>query len=214
MGKYLSFRDKLSKQLDALDEKVNFVMAGLGIFYLVLYALDVASTPPSPIKALLDTASWIIWWVFLLDLLLNAVTAKTFAGFIKSNWLEILALTIPFMRALRSLRVLVALKGLKSLVRTRMAMTGAYIIFLLPTAWFVGAVAVLDAENSAPSSHITNLPDALWWSLVTLTTVGYGDFYPTTFEGKIVASILMLLGIGLVSAVAGIFASWLSGSRK
>ena len=112
------------------------------------------------------------------------------------------------------MRVLVALKGLKRLVRTRMALTGAYIVFLLPMAWFVGAIAVLDAENATTGSRITNLPDALWWSLVTLTTVGYGDLYPITLEGKMVASILMLMGIGLVSAVAGIFATWLSGVKK
>jgi voltage-gated potassium channel len=85
---------------------------------------------------------------------------------------------------------------------------------LVPLTWFSGGIAVLDAESTNPDASITNLREALWWSLATITTVGYGDKYPTTLEGQLVAAVLMLTGISLFSAGAGIFASWIMGEKK
>ncbi len=69
----------------------------------------------------------------------------------------------------------------------------------------VGALAVLDAERDAKGANITSFGDALWWAVTTITTVGYGDTYPVTFEGRIIATTTMLLGIALIGVVtAGI----------
>ena len=73
---------------------------------------------------------------------------------------------------------------------------------------FVAALAVLDAERDAPNASITTLGDALWWTVTTITTVGYGDRYPATVEGRIVAGALMLGGIALLGVVTASIASW------
>lgn len=75
----------------------------------------------------------------------------------------------------------------------------------------LGALAVLDAEREAPSANITTFGDALWWASTTVTTVGYGDRFPVTGEGRLVAVALMVLGIGLVGAVTAAVASWILG---
>lgn len=72
----------------------------------------------------------------------------------------------------------------------------------------VSSLAILDAERDADHAQITSFADALWWSVVTASTVGYGDFVPQSTTGRIVASVLMFAAIGLVGLVSGALASW------
>ena len=76
-------------------------------------------------------------------------------------------------------------------------------------AVYMGALAVLDAERLDAQAKITNFGDAVWWAAATVATVGYGDFTPVTFEGRIITIVLMLVGIGLVCTVTGAMACWL-----
>jgi voltage-gated potassium channel len=189
-------------------------MAILGLLYLAIYSIQVVYSRDINLSNAMEVASIAIWLLFTCDVLIRLIGSRNIPKFLKSSWLEILALAIPFMRILRIFRVVVAIRGLKPYLKTRIAATGVYLLLLLPLTWFAGAVAVLDAESSNPNSSITNLPDALWWALATITTVGYGEFYPTTLEGKFVAAILMVTGIALFSAGAGMFASWIMGEKK
>jgi voltage-gated potassium channel len=71
----------------------------------------------------------------------------------------------------------------------------------------IGAAAtVLDAERGAPESNITTFPDALWWAATTVTTVGYGDRFPVTSEGRLVGVLLMVVGIGVFGSIAAALA--------
>jgi voltage-gated potassium channel len=135
--------------------------------------------------------------------------AESLQSFIKNNWIEILAVSLPFLRVLRMLRVLLAFRGLKFFVVDRARATGLYVAILAPLTWFTGAVVVLDIESKSPTATINSLGEAMWWSLATITTVGYGDMYPSTVSGKIVAAVLMIMGISIFSAGAGMFASWI-----
>jgi voltage-gated potassium channel len=78
----------------------------------------------------------------------------------------------------------------------------------------LGAVAVLDAEQDVQDANITSLGDALWWAATTVTTVGYGDRYPVTTTGRVIAICLMILGIALVGAVTASIAAWFVSSLK
>jgi voltage-gated potassium channel len=71
----------------------------------------------------------------------------------------------------------------------------------------IGAWLVMLFEEGAPGSNIHNYHDALWWAIVTVTTVGYGDRYPVTEGGRIVAAVLMLVGIGLIGVLTATVAS-------
>ena len=61
-------------------------------------------------------------------------------------------------------------------------------------------------------ANITNFPDAIWWAIVTIATVGYGDYSPITFEGRAIATLLMFSGIAVLSVVTVSFASWVLNS--
>jgi voltage-gated potassium channel len=184
-------------------------LASLALVYLAAYSLEVTNSGDA-IGKIASSISTLIWFTFAMDLLVRLVTASGIGSFFKLNWLEVLTLTLPFIRVLRVFRSIIALRGLKGFTRDRLHATGIYIAFLLPFVWYSGAVAVLDAESNNPEASISNLKEALWWSLTTITTVGYGDKYPTTLEGQLVAAALMLTGIALFSAAAGMFASWIT----
>lgn len=74
---------------------------------------------------------------------------------------------------------------------------------------YAASLAVLDAERSDPSAHIRNFGDAVWWSITTITTVGYGDFYPVTTKGRLVAVLLMVGGISLIGMITATVATWI-----
>src|SRR5208337_1802276 len=71
----------------------------------------------------------------------------------------------------------------------------------------IGAWLVLLFEEKAKTANIHTYPDALWWAIVTVTTVGYGDRYPVTEGGRVVAAVLMLVGIGLIGVLTATVAS-------
>ena len=207
-------KSKLRAMASTWEVWSTIPLATLGLVYLAVYSIQVLNRENSLLVEQLEIVSQVIWTVFALDVLFRLVTASSFKMFIKKSWLEILTLTLPFLRVLRVFRSVLALRGIKGFVRNRVNATGAYILMLVPITWFTGGIAVLDAESSNPDALITNLREALWWSLATITTVGYGDKFPTTLEGQLVAAVLMLAGIALFSAGAGMFASWILGAEK
>jgi voltage-gated potassium channel len=189
-------------------------LAIVGLLYLAVYSAQVILPKTSAPQSGLEFATTLIWCLFAIDLVIRALGANSVGSFLRSSWLEIFALLIPFVRVLRVFRVLLALRGLKGLFANRAQATSAYIMLLVPLTWYSGAIAVLDAESSSSDASITNIGQALWWSLATITTVGYGDKYPTTFEGQAIAAVLMITGIALFSASAGIFVSWIQAEKK
>lgn len=192
----------------------NLPLAILSILYLIIYATQVVFSDNNELVEILTISSNFILFLFVIDLMLRFLSAMSFKDFFRSSWLEIIAVTVPFLRMFRMLRVLVAVRGLSFVLSSRAHLAGLYIAILVPTTWFMGAISVLDAEATQPNATITTLGIALWWSLTTIATVGYGEVYPTTFEGKVVAGILMTTGIALFSTGAGIFASWVMSEKK
>ena len=127
-----------------------------------------------------------------------------------------LALLIPIdLRYLRLFRLLRLLKlstyfnGLqvfgKVLQREAGAIAGAMLIMMILIV--VSACLMFSVENSAQPSHFGSIAQAIWWAVVTLTTVGYGDITPITFGGKLLAIIIMMLGVGTMALPAGILAA-------
>lgn len=208
----------MRKELQAFSvrwhKKSTLPLAIFGLLYLAVYSAQVIMPKASPAQTVLESASFAIWLIFAVDLTIRGLGAANLASFLRASWLEIISLAIPFVRILRVFRVIIALRGLKGFFGNRAQTTAGYIFMLVPLTWYAGGIAVLDAESSAPEASITKLGQALWWSLATITTVGYGDLYPTTFEGQAVAAVLMVAGISLFSAGAGIFASWILSENK
>ena len=113
---------------------------------------------------------------------------------------------LPILRPLRVLMVITLLnRRLSHSLEQRVALYACGATTLVGMS---AALAVLDAERDAPNATIATFQDAAWWALTTITTVGYGDRYPVTPEGRLVAAALMVGGIALLGVVTGLVASW------
>ena len=88
-----------------------------------------------------------------------------------------------------------------------------FIIFLSIATVTAGALGVYVVEKNAPAATITNLGDAFWWAVVTVTTVGYGDVYPVTFEGRVIATVVMIVGIAILGILISTLGAQLIESR-
>lgn len=128
-------------------------------------------------------------------------------GYLVRPWYDVLVLALPLLRPLRLLRLIPLLSVLNR--RAKIRLRGRVGIYVAGGASFCAALAVLDAERSSPNANITDFGDAIWWAVTTMTTVGYGNHYPVTPGGRLVAVGLMIGGIALLGTVIAMLASWL-----
>ncbi|MFD0162986.1 potassium channel family protein [Streptomyces decoyicus] len=94
------------------------------------------------------------------------------------------------------------------------AQAAFWVTVVMTAALLGGAALVVVAESGAPRANITSYPRALWWSIETATTVGYGDFYPVTLWGRVIASFLMLSAITAFGVITAALATWFVGHAE
>jgi voltage-gated potassium channel len=180
------------------------------VLYLVAYSIQVTSHPGPAASRFLEGIVWGVWCLFLVDYLVSLLSAPSRGRWFSRHLHELVILLLPMLRPLRLLRLIPLLRVLNrsggDALRGHIVL---YVISAMTVLGYAGALAVLDVEQDAPGATIVTLPDALWWALTTVTSVGYGDYYPVTGAGRLVAAGLMIGGIGVLSAVTAAFASWL-----
>lgn len=207
----MNWKERTEKMLHDLE--VPWMI--LGFAYLIIYAIQVIAQPAEPLATILEVANWIIYGIFALDLIARAamvgrelVTLTGFFAFIKLHWLSILAVILPAFRSLRVLRVVIVLRAMEPYLTTRSHKLGVITGITMPLLMFTSAVSVLEAERGAEGANITTFGDAIWWALASVTTVGYGDRFPVTDEGRYIATFLLVVGIGLFGSLTALLAAW------
>lgn len=188
-----------------------YVLAALFIDSIVVLSPEVSS-----VLQLTDT---LICIIFLIDFMRRLLKSENKLHFMKWGWIDLIS-SIPaidvlragrFVRLFRLLRILRAIRSTKALVtyvfanRKRGAFSTVAVISILLIIF--SSVSILLVEND-PNSNIKTAEDAIWWSFVTITTVGYGDKFPITTEGRMIAAVLMVAGVGLFGTFTGYVASW------
>lgn len=191
-------------------------LTGLAGLFLVLYAVQVLHVSASPaVRTWLDVTMWTTWALFVADYLARLALARRRLRFVRRTKFDLLVLVLPMLRPLRALRVLTVVAPLnRRLLRTLERRVALYSSAVTALVGLSASLAVLDAERDAPNGTITTFQDATWWTLTTITTVGYGDRYPVTAEGRLVAAALMVGGIALLGVVTGLIASRFVGTLQ
>jgi voltage-gated potassium channel len=177
----------------------------LVVFLLPLYYPDL----PTAGRRTLWALNVMIWVAFAVDYAVRLYLSPSRRTFVRRHVPDLLALAVPVLRPLRLLRVVGVLgAGGRRAADRRMVGTAAYAVGAVTLMCVVCAGLVLDAERGVKAATLTTAQDALWWAATTVTTVGYGDRYPVTGEGRVIAVALMLAGIALLGVVTATIAAW------
>jgi voltage-gated potassium channel len=206
-------REELLRRIERFTDLPLLILA-LALVPLLIVPAVVTVRPPWDDAILV--ADWAIWAVFAADFGVKLAVAPRRVEFLRRHWLEGLMVLLPFLRPLRVLRVLrlarvaVALGFNVQVIRDILAQRGTKVIVAAVVGTLVvGATLAYLAERGEPGATITSYGDAIWWAAVTMTTVGYGDVYPTTPMGRGLAVALMLFGIAALSALTATVAAFL-----
>jgi len=136
----------------------------------------------------------------------------------QSGWMLLLgSLPLPFAGVLRLIWAWLAMRLLRRsdyrqmkniVVRRRAQSTLLSAVLAAIIMLEIGSLLMLDAEGATTQANIKTGSDALWWSIVTLSTVGYGDRFPVTTAGRVIGVIVIVVGVGLFSALTSFMAQW------
>jgi voltage-gated potassium channel len=163
----------------------------------------------SSTQSILDGIQWISWVAFAADLIVGMFKAPNWTQYLKEHPLEVLAVVLPFLRPLRLLRFISF--GTLVFEKVNLGKSIAISFKVITTALFLTYLAGIEitmAERGKPGATIQSVGDGFWWAITTLTTVGYGDIYPTTTQGRVIAVGLMVSGICVLGVISATVAAW------
>ncbi len=196
-------------------------MLMLCVYSLFSLAVETFFHLPADEIEILDIVDNLVCGIFLLDFFTNLARAKHKLGYLKWGWIDLLS-SIPVIdyfragRIVRIIRILRVLRGIRIarvlgryLLRNRADGTILAVIFVSILLLVLSSVAILQVEQKVEGANIQSASDALWWAVATMTTVGYGDKFPITNIGRLIASVLMVSGVGLFGTLSGFVTSWI-----
>lgn len=183
----------------------------LSLIYTLAFIYPVFHYPtPSAIKTFCSWTNHIVWALFAVDYLIMLKLATNKKKFVKAHIFELLLVALPFVRLLRPLRAVMFISQAGFRSRRQLLKNLWWVVALASILMIIimGA-AILDIERTVPGSNIKTPADAIWWAFITITTVGYGDKFPVSTEGRFVASFLIIFGVVMLATITGALAAWI-----
>ena len=214
------FRNNMNEDLAKKEISLFNIIILILSFYIILSLIFTTFFVLSKeIVILLNYVDNFICIIFLVDFGIRFKNANNKLVFMKWGWIDLVA-SIPFLdifragrllRLIRLLRIFRALKSTKSIFehinrnKKQSALTSVALLSFVVVIF--SSIAILEFETDV-NSNIKTAEDAIWWSYVTITTVGYGDKFPITTEGRIIGAILMTTGVGIFGTFTALVSSW------
>ncbi len=178
------------------------------LVFFAAYALEILAGLTGSFEVLAEGVIWATWAVFVVDYFTRLSITEHRGRWFTHHLLDLAIVVLPMLRPLRLMRFLTFIaiirRGAGGIIRGRVVLftVGSTILIIL-----IAGLAIFDAEREV--GNLKSFGDAVWWSFVTMTTVGYGDYYPVTSTGRIVAVGLMIGGITLIGVITATLASWI-----
>ncbi|MGW4336799.1 potassium channel family protein [Rhodococcus koreensis] len=197
-------------RLERWERRVEWPLAVIASIFLAAYSVDVLAQPQGTADRVVSAVTAVAYVVFVIDYVVRLALATHRFGWFVRHLFDLAIVALPLLRPLRLLRLIVLIGALQKAVGgTIRGRVIVYTVFSGALLIYVASLAVLETERSHPGASITGFGDAVWWSIATVTTVGYGDLYPVTGTGRVIAVLLMLGGISLIGVVTATLASWI-----
>ena len=197
--------------VDRIEQVTKYPMALLGVAWLALAIVVLSTDVNGSASTLLVGSLFALWVIMLVEYLVRLVVTPDTPGYVRRRWVEPATVLVPPLQGWHvigiekmSLLLRVGELRVESILKHHSLFR---VLIAAVVTLFLGAWLVLLFEEKAKGTNIHDYPDALWWAIVTVTTVGYGDRYPVTEGGRVVAAILMLVGIGLIGVLTATVAS-------
>ena len=198
--------ERSAERLARIERATEFPLLALALLMVPLLLLPLTTDVSGQADRWFLIADYCIWGAFTVAFGAKLLVAPDRVRYVRTHPFEVAMVVLPFLRPLRLFRLLAILRlaavvGLNTrIIRSFFLRRGtAFVTACLLVAVVGGGSLVFAAEHSHSESEITSLGDSVWWALVTLTTVGYGDYAPVTPVGRGVASFLMIFGIAALS---------------
>ena len=199
----ISQREALLLRIERITEAPLLILSFVMIPLLIGPFLWELSPQEENLFLTLDS---FIWALFAVDLIVKTVISPRRLAYLRRHWLEVLVVVVPFFRPLRIIRIFIF--GSRAWVGFRRLVNVDFLLVYGIGLVIIASTVVASIEGGEQAS-IHSFADALWWAVVTITTVGYGDMVPVTVVGRAVATILMLGGVAFFSGVTANLASFL-----
>ena len=197
-------------KLQRWERYSEWPLAAAALLFLVLFSRQVLVEPQGREAHIVWAVNWAIWGLFVLDYVVRLCLADNRWHWFLRHLLDFAIVTLPLLRPLRLLRLLVLIEVLQKAIGD--AFRGRIVVYTVSGVVlliYTSSLAVFDKERYLHGATINSFGKALWWSITTVTTVGYGDVYPVTDTGRVIAVLLMIGGISLVGVVTAALASWI-----
>ncbi|HXO47907.1 MAG TPA: ion channel [Mycobacterium sp.] len=197
-------------KLQRWERHAEWPLAVAAVLFLVLFSRQVLAQPQGREGHIVWAVDWAIWGLFVVDYVVRLCLADNRWHWFLRHLLDFAIVTLPLLRPLRLLRLLVLIEVLQKAIGD--AFRGRIVVYTVSGVVlliYTSSLAVFDKERYLHGATINSFGKALWWSITTVTTVGYGDVYPVTNTGRVIAVLLMIGGISLVGVVTAALASWI-----
>ncbi len=206
--------------LERFERATALPLLVLAIAFIPLLVLPLLVELPEAVENAFVALDWFIWAAFAAEYITRLTLSSQRWRFIRRNWADLLIVVVPFLRPLRILRSARALRLLRLTrlvallsVATRQAHRilvkhRLHLVILVTVVVVLAGAAVGFAVEEGHGGTMDSFGDSLWWSVSTVTTVGYGDVFPVTPAGRGIAVLLMLTGVAFFSVLAGNIAAF------
>jgi voltage-gated potassium channel len=206
---------------EAVERITEIPMIALSVAMLPLLLAPLVFDLSATTEDALFAADWAIWAIFALELGVKTYLAPARGPYLRTHWFDVVIVVVPFLRPLRIVRSARAFRGLRAIrlfsfmartvhsTRSLLSEHGLQYVLLVGVLLLFASAGLIALFESGSEGTIQGFDDGLWWAVTTITTVGYGDKFPVTPEGKGIAVFLMLVGIALFSLITANLAAFL-----